>query len=50
MTNQEAFFELWKRSNKQSVIDYQILIGTKDFDTIEQEVEKKLKKQSMSVR
>lgn len=50
MTNKEVYYELWRRSSKTSKMDYHILISTEDFGTIEREIEKKLKSQSMSIR
>lgn len=50
MSNKEAYYELWRRSNKTSKMDYHILISTEDFGTIEREIEKKLKSQAMSIR
>ena len=44
------YYELWKRTEKSNKIDFQILIATEDYPTIEREVERKLKTHSMSIR
>lgn len=38
MSNKDVYYELWKRSNKTSKVDYHILISTEDFGTIEKEI------------
>jgi len=50
MNTKEVYYELWKRSEKSNKIDFQILIATEDYPTIEREVERKLKAYSMSIR
>lgn len=50
LSKRDAFLELWMRSSKSSIIDFQILLSTRDFPTIEGQIEHKLKRQSMSVR
>jgi hypothetical protein len=50
LSKREAFLELWLRSAKSSIVDFQILLSTRHFPTIEAQVEHKLKRQSMSMR
>lgn len=50
LSAQHAYFELWKRSSRTSIMDFQILLSTGSYPTIEKEIEKKLKNYSMSIR
>ena len=40
--------ELWNRSEKSSEADFWLLINTQDYESIQGEIIKKLKKASMS--
>jgi hypothetical protein len=50
LEEKDIYLEIWNRTAKSSVEDYKFLLATKDFKTIYNQIEKKLKKQSMSFR
>ena len=50
LNEKELYLELWNRSNKNSIEDYQFILATRNYKTIHMEIEKKLKKESMSFR
>ena len=50
MTDKEIYIEIWNRSNQCSGSDYKVLIATKDYQTIKDEVMKKLRKKAMNYK
>lgn len=50
LERKDIYLRLWNNSQKTEVEDYKILLDTLDYDTIKLEIEKKLKKASMSLR
>ena len=48
LTRKQVYLKLWKRSSKSSLEDYKFLLDTMDYSTIKEEIEKKLRKASMS--
>lgn len=48
MNTKEIYMELWNRSGKSSEADFWLLINTQDYESIQAEIIKKLKKASMS--
>lgn len=50
LERKEIYLRLWNNSNKNQVEDYNLLLDTLHYDTIKAEIEKKLKKNSMSFR
>lgn len=47
LSRKQVYLELWNKSNKKQISDYKFLLDTMDYDTIKDEIEKKLKKASM---
>lgn len=50
LNRKEVFLELWNKSGKSTVDDFKFLLDTLDYETIKHEIEKKLKKASMTFR
>lgn len=50
LSRKQVYLELWMRSAKATISDYKFLLDTMDYETIKQEIEKKLKKNSMQFR
>ncbi len=50
LEEKDIYLEIWNRTSKSSVEDYKFLLAAKDYKTIYNQIEKKLKKQSMSFR
>jgi hypothetical protein len=50
LNEKELYLELWNRSSKNSIEDYQFILATRNYKKIHMEIEKKLKKESMSFR
>lgn len=50
LSRRDVFLELWNKSGKTEVDDFNFLLDTLDYDTIKAEIEKKLKKSSMLFR
>ena len=50
LSEKDLYLEIWNRSNKNSIEDYQFILATRNYKTIHSEIEKKLKKESMSFR
>ena len=48
MNAKEIYIELWNRSDRNSDADFELLINTRDYDAIQTEIVKKLKKSSIS--
>ena len=44
LSGKDIYLQIWNRSNKNSLDDYQYLLATKDYKIIKNEIEKKLKK------
>lgn len=47
LSRKQVYLELWNKSNKKQISDYKFLLDTMDYETIKDEIEKKLKKASM---
>ena len=47
MNTKEIYMELWNRSEKKSDADFMLLLQTQDYESIQGEIVKKLKKASM---
>lgn len=50
LEKKDIYLRLWNNSSKTEVEDFKLLLDTLDYDTIKIEIEKKLKKNSMSYR
>jgi hypothetical protein len=50
LKEKEIYLQIWNRSSRSSLDDYQYLHATKDSKAIKGEIEKKLKKESMVLR
>jgi hypothetical protein len=50
LTRTEIYLELWNKTNKHEIEEFQFLLGTLDYETIKKEIEKKMKKSSMLFR
>ena len=50
LSNKEIFLELWNKTSRSKPEDYRLLLATKDYKTIKKEIERKLKKNSMSFK
>lgn len=48
MNAKEIYMELWNRSDRNSDADFELLLQTRDYDSIQSEIVKKLKKCSIS--
>ena len=47
LKDEEIYLEIWKRSNKESINDYQFLLSTRSYKLIKGEIESKMRKTSM---
>ena len=50
LTIREIYLELWNRSSQEKPNDYSLLICTKDYTTIKDEVMRKLRKKAMNFK
>ena len=50
LTEKEIYLEIWSRSSRSTIEDYQYILATRDYKLIKLEIEKKLKKESMVLR
>lgn len=50
LTVKEIYLELWNKSEKTTDEDYWLLLSTKNYETIQNEISRKLKKASMSFK
>jgi hypothetical protein len=50
LSDQQIYLEIWRRSTRSTVKDFQYILATRDYKTIKGEIEAKLKKQSMSFK
>lgn len=48
LSRKQIYLQLWNKSAKKDITDYKFLLDTMDYDTVKAEIEKKLKKASMS--
>ena len=49
-TTREIYLQLWSRSHQTRKEDFKILVATKDYNTIKEEIIRKLKKASMNFK
>lgn len=50
LNDQQIYLEIWRRSTRSTVKDFQYILATRDYKTIKGEIEAKLKKQSMNFK
>jgi len=50
LPQKDVYLKMWNKSEKSTVEDFKLLLDTLSYPTIREEIDKKLKKTSMSFR
>ncbi len=50
LEDEDIYLQVWKRSNQTSVSDYQFWLSTQNYKKIKEEIENKMRKNSMKFK